>query len=118
MGKLKVALSILALLLMTAATVTTIDVAAVPSWLTEAFEALGMLLAWLGYQPVALQPQVSRVFAVVSMMAVGFVGTHAAAWGDGRKHVALLVVAFVGAVAGALARGLANPAQPPALPKT
>lgn len=112
MGKLKVALSILAAVLLAAAAVTTVSIAAVPAWLTQVFELGGMLLAQLGYTPWVLPPRVSMIFATLNVMAMGFVASHAVAWGDGRKHVFLLVIAFGGAVLGVLARGLPKPAPP------
>lgn len=116
MGKLKVALSVLAALLMAAATVTTISVGAVPGWVPQLFEVGGMVLSWLGVQPWVLPPRVSMIFATLNMMAMGFVGSHAALWGDGRKHVFLLIIAFSGAIFGVLARGIPKPQAPPPSP--
>lgn len=112
MGKFKIALSILALLLLSAATVTTVGVGAVPGWLPELLEGGGMCMSWLGYTPWVVPQRVSMICATLSMMAAGFVTSHATVWGDGRKHVALLAVAWVGAILGVVARGL--PKRPPA----
>jgi len=114
MNKLKIALSVLALLVMGAAGVQTFGPWNVPPFLPEVFVAIGGLLAYLGYQPFVLPAQVSRVFAVLSVITLGFVASHATTWGDGHRHVALVVVGFVGAVMGALARGL--PGKPPGQP--
>jgi hypothetical protein len=105
MGKLKVALSVLALLVMAAAGVTTFGSWSVPPGVSELLAAGASLLAYLGYQPFAVPTRVSAVCATLSMMATGFVGSHAAAWGDGHRHVAIILVAFAGALFGVLARG-------------
>lgn len=105
MGKLKVALSILALLMLAAAGVTTFGDWSVPGGVSELLASGAGLLAYLGYQPFAVPVKVSMVCAALSMMATSFVGSHAVAWGDGHKHVALILVAFAGALFGALARG-------------
>lgn len=112
MSKLKVAFSILALLLMAAATVTTVGVGQVPGWLPELLEGGGMMLSWAGYQPWVLPQRASMICATLSMMAAGFVTSHATMWGDGNKHVALLVVAWAGAITGVLARGLPPKRRP------
>lgn len=105
MSKLKIALSILALVVISAGSVTTFGNWQVPPAVAEFLMGAGVLLAWLGYQPWAIPPQVSRVFGALSVMAGGFVTSHAAAWGDGHRHIWLVVIAFAGALLGILARG-------------
>ncbi len=114
MNKLKIALSVLALFVMGAAGVQTFGIWQVPPGVSEVLLAVATLLSYLGYQPFVLSAQVSRVFAVLSVAALGFVGSHGAAWGDGGKHIAIIVVGFAGALMGALARGL--PGKPPMQP--
>lgn len=105
MQKLKIALSVLALVVIGAAGVTSFGSWQVPPAVSEVLAASGVLLAWLGYQPIAVPVQVSRICAALSVAASGFVTSHATAWGDGHKHIALIVVCFVAALLGALARG-------------
>lgn len=122
MTKLKIALSILALLVMGAAGVQTFGSWTVPPGLSEVLIAVAGLLGYLGYQPFALPQKVGALFATVGMMTSGFVASHATTWGDGHKHLALVVVGFAGAVLWSLGRGLAprpaaDPAVPPPTPK-
>lgn len=112
MRNFKIALSVLALLVLSAAGVTSFGDWTVPPTVSELLAAAGVMFAWLGYQPIAVPAQVSRICAALSVAVAGFVTSHAAAWGDGGKHHWIVALGFAAALLGALARGVAMKVAP------
>lgn len=108
MQAFKVALSVLALVVLSAAGITSFGDFTVPPMVSELLAAGGVLFAWLGYQPIAVPPQVSRICAALSVAVAGFVTSHAAAWGDGGKHHWVVILSFLAAILGTVARGVAT----------
>jgi hypothetical protein len=113
MSKLKVALSILALLVMAAGGVTSFGNWMVPPAISEILLAIGGAMATAGFQPFTVPPALARLCTTIGYGLSLFVVSHAATWGDGQRHVWIVVLAFGGALLGVLGRGLTSrPAQP------
>lgn len=110
MGKLKVVLSVLALLVVAVGGVTSIGDVMIPQWAAELLVAAGGFLSWLGVTPWVLKPAIAKAFSTASVALSLFVASHAGLWTDGKQHVIVVVVGFAAAVLGLLGRGL--PAKP------
>jgi hypothetical protein len=114
MGKLKVVLSVLALLVMAAGGVTGFGPWEVPGPVSELLVAAGGILAWLGVSPASVPLPVARVCSALSVGLATFVASHAATWGDGQRHAEVVALGFLAALLGVVGRGLGPaPAAPP-----
>jgi|SRR5215831_2805786 len=114
--QVKIALSVLAALVLAFGSVTTIGEWLVPPAVSELFMSAGPIFAWLGVTPWVVPAPVAQALATGSIVLSGFVASHAASWGDGKKHVGLIVVALIAALMGVLGRFRAPAAAPPAAP--